>query len=103
MLVLARSLTAGCAPDGPLGMVGTIVTAPFAARVMFVSARMNDREYHVERARQNHRPPPPIDADSGEMARATLEQVPVQAIASERSRNDYLSLPGFGWMGGAPR
>ena len=74
LLVLMGSLIAGCAPDGPLGAVGAIVTAPITAPVMFVSARMNDREDHLERARRNDRPPPPIDAQSREMARATLEQ-----------------------------
>ena len=42
--MLAASLLAGCTPDGPLGTVGAIVTAPITAPVMFVSARMNDRE-----------------------------------------------------------
>ena len=74
MLVLAASLIGGCAPDGPLGTVGAIVTAPITAPVMFVSARLNDREDHLERARRNDRPLPPIDAQSREMARATLEQ-----------------------------
>ena len=73
-LVLAAILAAGCTPDGPLGTVGAIVTAPVTAPVMFISARMNDREDHLERARQNHRPLPPIDAESTEMARTTLEQ-----------------------------
>lgn len=74
LLALGASLMAGCAPDGPLGAVGAIVTAPITAPVMFVSARMNDREDHLERARQNDRPLPPVDAQSREMARATLEQ-----------------------------
>ena len=74
MLVLAASLIGGCAPDGPLGTVGAIVTAPITAPVMFVSARLNDREDHLKRARRNDRPLPPIDAQSREMARATLEQ-----------------------------
>ena len=74
MLALAASLIGGCAPDGPLGTVGAIVTAPITAPVMFASARLNDREDHLERARRNHRPLPPIDAESGEMARTTLEQ-----------------------------
>ena len=74
LLVLAASFAAGCAPDGPLGTVGAIVTAPIAAPVMFVSARMNDREDHLERARRNDGPMPPIDVQSRELARATLEQ-----------------------------
>ena len=78
MLVVAASLIGGCAPDGPLNAVGAIVTAP----VMFVSARLNDHEDHLERARRNDRPLPPIDAQSREMARATLEQ------ALERERID---------------
>ena len=73
LLVFATSLIAGCAPDGPLGTVGAIVTAPITAPVMFVSARMNDREDHLERARQNDRPMPPIDANSRAMAREALE------------------------------
>ena len=68
LLALAASLMAGCAPDGPLGTVGTIVTAPITAPitapVIFVSARMNDREDHSERARRNDRPLPPIDVRS---------------------------------------
>ena len=74
MLLIAASFIGGCAPDGPLGTVGAIVTAPITAPVMFVSARMNDREDHLERARRNHRPLPPIDAESSAMAQATLEQ-----------------------------
>ena len=74
LLVLAAGFAAGCAPDGPLGTVGAIVTAPITAPVMFVSARMNDREDHLERARRNNRPLPPIDAQSKEMARDTLEE-----------------------------
>ena len=74
LLVLAASFAAGCAPDGPLGTVGAIVTAPITAPVMFVSARMNDREDHLKRARRNDRPLPPIDAQSGDMARETLKQ-----------------------------
>ena len=68
LLVLGTSLAAGCAPDGPLGSVGAIVTAPVTAPVMFVSARMNDREDHLESARHNDRPLPPIDARSSAMA-----------------------------------
>ena len=56
-LVLAAILATGCTPDGPLGAVGAIVTAPITAPVMFVSARMNDREDHLERARRNDRAP----------------------------------------------
>ena len=74
MLLIAASFIGGCAPDGPLGTVGAIVTAPVTAPVMFVSARLNDREDHLERARRNHRPLPPIDAESSAMARATVEQ-----------------------------
>ena len=73
LLVFATSLIAGCAPDGPLGTVGAIVTAPITAPVMFVSARMNDWEDHLERARRNDRPMPPIDANSRAMAREALE------------------------------
>ena len=73
-LVFAASFAAGCAPDGPLGTVGATVTAPITAPGMFVSARMNDREDHLERARRNERPLPPGDARSREIARKTLEQ-----------------------------
>ena len=68
MLVLSACLIGGCAP------VGAIVTAPVTAPVMFLSARMDDREDHLERARRNDRPLPPIDVQSREMARATLGQ-----------------------------
>ena len=74
LLVLVASLIAGCSPDGPLGTVGALVTAPITAPVMFVSARMNDREDHLERARKNDRPMPPIDEQSRAMARATVEK-----------------------------
>ena len=74
LLALAGGLFAGCTPDRPLGTVGAIVTAPITAPVMFVSARMNDREDQFERARRNDRPIPPIDATSRAMARATLEK-----------------------------
>ena len=74
LLVFAASFTAGCAPDGPLGTAGAIVTAPITAPVMFVSARMNDREDHLERARRNTRRLPPVDPESTTMARQTLEQ-----------------------------
>ena len=73
-LVLAAILAAGCTPDGPLGTVGAIVTAPITAPVMFVSARLNDHEDHLERARLNDRPLPPIDTESTAMARTTLKQ-----------------------------
>ena len=74
LLMLTASLIQGCAPDGPLGTLGAIVTAPITAPVIFFSARMNDREDSLERARQNQRPLPPIDARSRAQARATLEQ-----------------------------
>ena len=74
VFVLTGALTQGCAPDGPLGTVGAIVTAPITAPVMFLSARMNDREDFLERARRNDHPLPPIDARSRAMARSTLEQ-----------------------------
>ena len=74
LLVLAASLLQGCAPDGPLGIVGAIVTAPITAPVMFFSARMNDREAFLERARRNQRPLPSIGLRSRAQARATLEQ-----------------------------
>ena len=83
LLVLAGSLIAGCAPVGPLGTVGAIVTAPITAPVMFVSARVNDREDHIERARRNERPLPPIDEESREMARTTLEQALEQGTIDE--------------------
>ena len=82
MLVLGVSLIADCTPDGPLGTVGAVATAPITAPVMFVSARMNDQEDHLERARRNDRPLPPIDAESTAMAQTTLEQ------ALERGKTD---------------
>ena len=83
LLVLAVTLLAGCAPDGPLGTAGAIVTAPITVPVMFLSARMNDGEDHLERARRNDHPLPPIDAESGEMARGTLEQALSQGRINE--------------------
>ena len=74
LLVLVASLVAGCATDGPLGTVAAIVTAPITAPVMFFSARMNDREDFLERARRNDRPLPSIDTRSSGQAKATLEQ-----------------------------
>ena len=74
LLVLTASLIQGCAPDGPVGTVGAIFTAPITAPIMFFSARMNDREDFLEKARWNDRPLPPIDARSRDQARATLEQ-----------------------------
>ena len=74
LLMLAASLIFGCAPDGPLGTVGAIVTAPITAPVMFFSARMNNREDFLERARRNDRPLPPIDANSRAKAQVTMEQ-----------------------------
>ena len=50
LLVLIASLVAGC------GTVGAIVTAPIMAPIMFFSARMNDRDDFLDRARQNDRP-----------------------------------------------
>ena len=70
LLRLVANLVAGCAPDRPPGAVGAIATAP----IMFVSARMNDREDHLERARRNDRPMPPIDEETRAMAQATLEK-----------------------------
>ena len=74
VLMLATILTAACAGQGPLETVGTIVTAPIMAPTMFFAARVNGREAFLERARQNHRPLPPINAQSKEKARVTLEQ-----------------------------
>ena len=83
LLVLGTSLAAGCAPDGPLGAVGVIVTAPITAPIMFVSARMNAREDHLERARKNDRPVPAINTRSRAMARATLERALEQGTIDE--------------------
>ena len=68
LLVLIASLVAGC------GTVGAIVTAPITAPIMFFSARMNDRDDFLDRARQNDRPLPPIDARSRGYAQVALEQ-----------------------------
>lgn len=75
-LALIGTVVAGCGPQSPspLDVVGAVVTAPITAPVMFLSARMNDREAFLERARRNDRPLPPIDARSQEEARATLEK-----------------------------
>ena len=71
---LAASLLVACTPEGPLGVVGAIVTAPITAPVMFVSARMHDWEDFLDDARQNARPLPPIDARSQAEAQTTLER-----------------------------
>ena len=89
LLALAGGLVAGCAPDGPLGTVGAIVTAPITAPVMFVSARMNDREDHLARARRNDRPMlalrrPPVRLASGSHCTNRLSQsCPARAMDSE--------------------
>ena len=57
------------------------ITAP----VMFFSARMNNREDFLERARQNQRPLPPMDARSEAQARATLEQALERGAIDESS------------------
>ena len=74
LLAFTVSLLAGCSPEGPLGVVGAIVTAPITAPVMFVSARMHDREDFLQDARRNVRPLPAVDARSQVQARTTLEQ-----------------------------
>ena len=74
LLMLAASVVAGCAPQGPLGTVGAILTAPITAPVMFVSARMNGRDAFLESARRNDRPLPAVDARSKAKAGETLEQ-----------------------------
>ena len=74
VLMLATILTAACAGQGPLETVGAVITAPIMAPTMFFAARINGREAFLERARQNHRPLPPLDAKSKEKARVTLEQ-----------------------------
>ena len=74
LLMLAASVVAGCAPQGPLGTVGAILTAPITAPVMFVSARMNGRDAFLESARRNDRPLPAVDARSKTKAGETLEQ-----------------------------
>lgn len=82
-LVLAASLASGCQTEGTTDMVGAIITAPITAPIMFISARMNDRETFLERARQNNRPLPPIDARSKGYAQATLEQALEQGAIDE--------------------
>ena len=74
LLMLAASVVAGCAPQGSLGTVGAILTAPITAPVMFVSARMNGRDAFLESARRNDRPLPAVDARSKTKAGETLEQ-----------------------------
>ena len=81
-LALTAPLMHECAPDIPGRDACWIVTAPSTAPAMFVSARMKGREDHLERARRNDRPLPPIDARSRELSRETLEQ------ALERGAHD---------------
>ena len=75
LLALAAPPMLGCKPDGPLGALGAIVTAPVTVPVMFVFARLSDMKDHLERAKRNDRPLSPIDARSKAMAGATLEEV----------------------------
>ena len=85
ILAFAGALVSGCGPESPspLDVVGAVVTAPITAPVMFLSARWNDREAFLERARQNDRPLPPIDARSREEARATLVHALEQGILDQ--------------------
>ena len=88
LLALVASLTLGCAPDGPLGRVGAIVTAPITAPIMFFSARMNDPGGFPGKGQAEL---PPIDASSWAQAQATLEQ------ALDRGRIDQgISWPNNG-------
>ncbi len=78
MILLLTALVAGCAnkngAGGALGVAGAIVTAPIMAPIMFIEARRNDRASFLERAKDNRRPLPPIDAKSGRLAARTLQQ-----------------------------
>ena len=100
LLMLAASVVAGCAPQGPLGTVGAILTAPITAPVMFVSARMNDRDAFLESARRNDRPLPAIDARSKAKAGETLEQALERGMVDQglywQNRADAERLCG-GW------
>jgi len=78
MIFLLTALVAGCSNEkgvgGVLDVAGAIVTAPIIAPIMFIEARRNDRASFLERAKDNHRPLPPIDAKSGRLAAKTLQQ-----------------------------
>ena len=77
-ILLLTAFVAGCANEngtgGVLGVAGAIVTAPIMAPIMFIEARRNDRESFLEERRRNYRPLPPIDAKSGRLSAATLQQ-----------------------------
>ncbi len=85
ILALVGTLVAGCGPQSPspLDVVGAVVTAPITAPLMFLSARINDRESFLERARRNDRPLPPIDARSQEEAGAMLGQALAQGVIDQ--------------------
>ena len=78
MIFLLTALVAGCSNEkgvgGVLDVAGAIVTAPIIAPIMFIEARRNDRASFLERAKDNHRPLPHIDAKSGRLAAKTLQQ-----------------------------
>ncbi|MCY4429280.1 MAG: hypothetical protein OXC11_02655 [Rhodospirillales bacterium] len=73
-LALASILVVACSPDGPLGTLGAVATAPITAPVMFFSARLHDRDDFLDRARRNDRPLGPMSPRSQAMAQATLER-----------------------------
>ena len=78
MILLLIVLITGCANEnrgtGVLDVAGAIVTAPIIAPIMFIEARRNDRASFLERAKDNRRPLPPVDAKSGRLAATTLQQ-----------------------------
>ena len=80
IVAAAALLAAGCTPMEVVGTVGAVVFAPITATIMAVEARRNDRGSEVERARKNDEPPPAIDSNSTEQARATLELALEQAL-----------------------
>ncbi len=78
MILLLAAFVAGCAnkngAGGALDVAAAIVTAPIVAPIMFIEARRNDRASFLERAKDNRRPLPPIDARSARLAATTLRQ-----------------------------
>ena len=83
LLIVVAILTTSCAGQRPLETFGAVVTAPITAPTMFFAARINDREAFLERARQNHRPLPPMDKQSKEKASVTLEQALDRGLVDE--------------------
>jgi hypothetical protein len=77
-ILLLTAFVVGCSNEngtgGVLRVAGAIVTAPIMAPTMFIEARRNDRESFLEERRRHYRPLSPIDAKSGRLAAASLQQ-----------------------------